>query len=135
MKKEELIEIAKNFKIDGEPIKIEKCESGHINKTYAVTYKTKNGENKKYILQYVNTNVFPNLPELMNNIKKVTNYMVNKAQDESLSAYLNEKVFAGQEGSTINPDAGDVAGFDAYMEKYVKALPVMAAAVSTVDAQ
>ena len=85
MKKEELIEIAKNFKIDGEPIKIEKCESGHINKTYAVTYKTKNGENKKYILQYVNTNVFPNLPELMNNIKKVTNYMVNKAQEKEES--------------------------------------------------
>ena len=34
MNKEELINIAKNFKIDGEPIKLEKCESGHINSTY-----------------------------------------------------------------------------------------------------
>ena len=84
MNKEELINIAKNFKIDGEPIKIEKCDSGHINKTYAITYKTKEGD-KKYILQYVNTNVFPNLPELMNNIKNITNYMVNKAKENGES--------------------------------------------------
>ena len=79
MNKEELINIAKNFKIDGEPIKIEECSSGHINKTYAITYKTNESESKKYILQYVNTNVFPNLPELMMNIKKVTKYMNEKA--------------------------------------------------------
>ena len=46
MKKDELIKIAKNFSIDGEPIKIEKCNSGHINKTYAITYKTKEDEQK-----------------------------------------------------------------------------------------
>lgn len=79
MDKEKLINIAKNFKIDGEPINIEVCSSGHINKTYAVTYKTSENESKKYILQYVNTNVFPNLPELMTNIKKVTKYMSEKA--------------------------------------------------------
>lgn len=82
MKKDELIKIAKNFNINGEPIKIEKCNSGHINKTYAVTYKTKENEEKKYILQYVNTNVFPNLPELMTNIKKITKYMNEKALEK-----------------------------------------------------
>ena len=81
MNKEKLINIAKKFKIDGEPVSIQKCDSGHINKTYAVTYKT-NEENKKYILQYVNTNVFPNLPELMTNIKKITNYMIKKAEEK-----------------------------------------------------
>ena len=82
MKKDELIKIAKNFSIDGEPVKIEKCNSGHINKTYAITYKTKDDEQKKYILQYVNTNVFPNLPELMTNIKKITKYMNEKALEK-----------------------------------------------------
>lgn len=82
MKKDELIKIAKNFNINGEPIKIEKCNSGHINKTYAVTYKIKENEEKKYILQYVNTNVFPNLPELMTNIKKITKYMNEKALEK-----------------------------------------------------
>lgn len=85
MNKEKLINIAKNFKIDGEPTDIEICNSGHINKTYAITYKTDNGDNKKYILQYVNTNVFPNLPELMKNIKNVTNYMVKKAEEKGES--------------------------------------------------
>lgn len=82
MEKEKLINIAKNFKIDGTPIELEKCNSGHINKTYAITYKTKDDEQKKYILQYVNTNVFPNLPELMENIKKVTSYMSKKAEEK-----------------------------------------------------
>ena len=62
-------------------------------------------------------------------------YMVNKADGELLPDYLNHKVFAGQEGSTIEPDAANVEGFDAYMKKYVKALPVMAAAVANVDAE
>lgn len=84
MNKEKLINIAKNFKVEGDPIKIEKCDSGHINKTYAITYKTKEGD-KKYILQYVNTNVFPNLPELMKNIKNITEYMINKAEENGES--------------------------------------------------
>ena len=82
MNKEKLIGIAKNFKIDGEIIDIQKCVSGHINKTYAITYRESNEENKKYILQYVNTRVFPNLPELMSNINKVTKFMYKKAEEK-----------------------------------------------------
>ena len=48
MDKNELINIAKNFKIDGEVTSVEVCSSGHINKTYALTYKQNNGESKKY---------------------------------------------------------------------------------------
>ena len=79
MENNELINIAKNFKIDGEITNVEICSSGHINKTYALTYKKENGDSKKYILQYVNTNVFPNLPELMDNIKNITTYMNDMA--------------------------------------------------------
>ena len=85
MNKEKLIGIAKNFKIDGDIIKIEKCVSGHINKTYSLTYKKDNGNNEKYILQYVNTKVFPNLPELMSNINKVTKFMYKKAEENGES--------------------------------------------------
>ena len=85
MNKEKLKNIAKEFKINGEIINIETCSNGHINKTYAVTYKTDKNENKKYILQYVNTNVFPNLPELMKNIKNVTTYMTEKAEEKGES--------------------------------------------------
>ncbi len=45
-------------------------------------------------------------------------YMINKAENETLSAYMNEKVFAGQSGTTLAPDAEDVAGFDAFIESY-----------------
>ena len=45
-------------------------------------------------------------------------YMANKAEGETLSAYLNDKVFAGQTGTTLAPDAADVAGFDAFVENY-----------------
>ncbi len=82
MNKEKLISIAKNFKIDGEPIEVKKCDSGHINKTYSITYKTENEKNKKYVLQYVNTKVFPNLQELMTNIKNITKYMIQKAEEK-----------------------------------------------------
>ena len=85
MNKEKLINIAKEFKINGEITDIEICSNGHINKTYAVTYKTDKNEDKKYILQYVNTNVFPNLPELMKNIKNVTTYMTEKAEEKGES--------------------------------------------------
>lgn len=77
---EELLDITKNFKIEGNPIDIQICSEGHINKTYVITYKKSTGAQKKYILQYVNTEVFPNLPELMKNIKNVTKYINKKAQ-------------------------------------------------------
>jgi hypothetical protein len=82
MEDKKLFELAKKFKVSGEPTDIKLIDSGHINKTYKVIFEE---ENKKdtYILQYVNTNVFPNLPELMNNIKKVTNYIKHKATESN----------------------------------------------------
>ncbi len=56
-------------------------------------------------------------------------YMQEKAADESLSDYLNNKIFAGQTGSTIAPKAEDVAGFDAFVKKYVQTIPAEKAAV------
>ena len=45
-------------------------------------------------------------------------YMRNRKETESLSEYLKNKVFAGQNGTTLAPDAADVAGFDAFVENY-----------------
>ncbi len=49
--------------------------------------------------------------------------------DASLGDYLNSVIFAGAQGSTVDPDPADVAGFDAFMQRYVKAFPVEQAAV------
>ena len=56
-------------------------------------------------------------------------YMLNKAEDESLESYLSNKVFAGENGTTIAPDQGDVDGFTAFMERYKKGLVIERAAV------
>ena len=80
MENSELFEIAKNFEINSKPTEISIIDSGHINKTYLV--KCENGE--KYILQYVNTNVFPNITELMNNIENVTDFIRKKGNCKTL---------------------------------------------------
>ena len=56
-------------------------------------------------------------------------YMANKADGEAFDAYLNNKVFAGEEGITVNPDPEDVKGFDAYIERYKAAIKAQQAAV------
>ena len=61
----------------------------------------------------------------------LASYMVNKAAGESLDDFLNNKVFAGNKGESLQPVAADVAGFDKFMEQYVKSLPVERAAVET----
>ena len=58
-------------------------------------------------------------------------YMLEKSEDESLPDYLSNKIFAGQSGTTIEPKAEDVAGFDAYIEKYKSALKAEKAAVES----
>ncbi len=56
-------------------------------------------------------------------------FMVEKAADETLPDYLSSRIFAGQTGSTIEPKSEDVAGFDAFVERYKNALPAEKAAV------
>jgi len=51
-------------------------------------------------------------------------YMLNKEPGETLEAYLSEKVFAGEKGTTISPDPVDVAGFATFMERYTKGLVI-----------
>jgi hypothetical protein len=48
---------------------------------------------------------------------------------QSLGDFLNAEVFTGTQLETVDPDPTDVAGFDAFIERYVAALPVERAAV------
>jgi hypothetical protein len=52
-----------------------------------------------------------------------------KESNESLSDYLNNKVFANAESSTIAPDPEDVAGFQVFIERYKAGLAIERAAV------
>ena len=54
--------------------------------------------------------------------------MVNNPKDLPLADFLEEQVFAGDAGVEIAPTAKEVAGFNAYIERYKAALPIEAAA-------
>ena len=56
-------------------------------------------------------------------------YALRKEAGEPLEAYLCDKVFAGQQASTIAPDAQDVAGFKTFMDRYRQGLVIERAAV------
>ncbi|WP_300228297.1 FGGY-family carbohydrate kinase [uncultured Bacteroides sp.] len=56
-------------------------------------------------------------------------YLVNNDKKQSLSDFLDEKVFAGNTGTEVAPTAEDVAGFNKYIEEYKACIPVEEAAV------
>ena len=62
-------------------------------------------------------------------IALLASYMVHKEDGESLDDYLNNKVFAGQEGTRMDPDPADVKGFDEFLKTYAAGLPIERAAV------
>ena len=62
-------------------------------------------------------------------IALLASYMLHKAADEPLEAYLTDRVFAGEKGTTIAPEPADVTGFEAFMERYRKGLFIEKAAV------
>ena len=64
-------------------------------------------------------------------IALLASYMQNKAKGETLDAYLNEKVFAGQEGTTLAPEEADMAGFEEFMNAYVPTLAAEKAATES----
>ena len=56
-------------------------------------------------------------------------YMLWKDQGETLPDYLDHKVFAEARSSTLMADEKDVAGFNAFLTRYKKALPVEKTAI------
>lgn len=70
-----LEEIIKNFNIDGEYIGYYLSNDGHINNTFVLEFDDGLGKIKSYLLQLINTNVFKNPDELMENIVGVTEYL------------------------------------------------------------
>ena len=62
-------------------------------------------------------------------IALLASYMINKGADESLAAFLDTKVFAGQKGEKLEPVAKDVKGFDEFMKRYSAGLAIERAAV------
>lgn len=69
----ELKEIVAQFIDTANDIKIQPLGKGHINDSFLVE-----NQNKKYVLQRINHAIFKNVPELQNNILRVTSHIRQK---------------------------------------------------------
>jgi hypothetical protein len=61
-------------------------------------------------------------------IAVLAGFLTGRNGDQTLADYLSTRVFADADLVTVDPDPDDKAGFDAFLERYVAALPVQRAA-------
>ncbi len=66
-------------------------------------------------------------------IALLASYMVHKKDGEGLDEFLETAVFADDAGVEMQADAADVAGFDAFIERYKAGLPIERAAVESLS--
>ena len=59
-------------------------------------------------------------------------YMLWRGAGESLEDYLDNKVFAGAKSTTLMADSEDIAGFERFLARYKKALPLERSAAECV---
>lgn len=59
-------------------------------------------------------------------------YMLGKEDGETLPDYLDNKVFAGSSVNTVMAEESDITGFNAFLARYKKALPVERAAIEAI---
>ncbi|HAS56381.1 MAG TPA: mucin desulfatase [Firmicutes bacterium] len=74
----QLKEVISSFRFNGTLIGCEKSTIGHINGTYFLSFKESDGKVVRYILQRINTDVFPNPAALMKNLEEVTSFLSKK---------------------------------------------------------
>ena len=66
-------------------------------------------------------------------IALLASYMIEKQEGESLAQYLDRNIFSGEAGMKVLPDEKDVAGFDAFIERYKNGLAIERAAVDSLQ--
>ena len=73
----ELHELIRMFAVEGSITDISEYGNGHINRTYRVRM-NRDGKLENYILQQINTHIFKNVDQLMENITGVTGHLKRK---------------------------------------------------------
>ncbi|MDR1517737.1 MAG: aminoglycoside phosphotransferase family protein [Dysgonamonadaceae bacterium] len=99
---EKLRNIAFQFIPETKDIEIKPLGAGHINDSFKVT-----ADGKEYVLQRINHAIFKNVPELQNNILRVTTHIRRKLQEKGESE-INRKVLtlvAAKNGALFHQDA------------------------------
>ena len=87
--KHDLNKIVPFFRFRGVLKDAELWGTGHINDTYRLTVE-QGGCELYYIIQRINHKVFPNIPEMMSNIERVTKHLRKKIEAISGSDYSRE---------------------------------------------
>ena len=100
--------VLEQFKFKG---KLESCDifgSGHINTTFLATY-NEDGKKRNYVIQKVNTSIFPDIDALMNNIFSVTDFLREKIKADGgnphretlhfIRTFDGNKYFKDEDGS------------------------------------
>ena len=57
---------------------------------------------------------------------------LDAASEQDLQTYLNTRLFAGAEVDVVEPDADDVAGYAAFLERYSAGLAIEQAAADAI---
>ena len=78
--KDKVREICGKFHTTGTFLAHEVLANGNINATYAVDFRQEDGSIRRYILQKINTFVFRNPTEIMDNIRRVTAHLRDKVR-------------------------------------------------------
>lgn len=73
-------EVISQFSFGGEIVEIEVYGSGHINDTYRLHCRREDGTEQCYILQRMNTEIFKNPVQLMENVVNVTRFLRTKIE-------------------------------------------------------
>lgn len=101
--------IADQFAIEGEFVRGEEIESGHINSTYRATFETADGDQHRYILQRINEKVFKDPVAVMRNVECVTrhiNWKVLRVKKDLGGQTLNLYPGRGGRSWVIGPNGG-----------------------------
>lgn len=81
---------------------------GNINSTYKVTYQRPDKSLKSYLFQRVNTNVFKNPKQIMENIDRVTTYIREKYPNQTILHFHHtaerDNYYVLEEDVTSTPD-------------------------------
>ena len=98
--------ISKQFQIDGRLFDIQGMTSGNVNDTYLAIYRTVFSE-ARAVIQRINTYVFKNPAELMENIRFVTAHVhqvYENEQDETDRIWQLPKVIPTRDGKDFFVD-------------------------------
>lgn len=96
--------VCAHFPIAGRIQSIEILKSGNINQTYCINVLKDNGEQRQYILQSINQNVFPFPEKIISNVNGITEHLKKKLYKEPDFKRLVMRMYQTHYGESLYLD-------------------------------